>query len=150
MPPLDSSVIPYMLKSLRFPFLYAIELLLWLLLLAGFASTVSFLAAMPITSLGLQGKSLPPSWEASVPNHGRFVEGFLVSSHPYRFGLGLALLAISAVALYLVSRAQVAQRQSADHSRKIAHNIARFIVAAALVAVGYCVVTQVLVGVSPA
>ena len=139
-----------MLKYLRFPLLYAIELLLWLLLLAGFANTASFLAAKPIASLGLQGKSLPPSWEAAVPNHGRFLEGLLFSSHPYRFALGLALIALSAVALYLVSRAQVAQRQAADHSRKAAHNIARFTVAAGLVAIGYFVLTKVMVGVSPA
>lgn len=139
-----------MLKSVRFPFLYVIEFLLWFPLLAGFANTASFLAAKPIASLDFQGKSLPPSWEAAVANHGGFLEGFLVSSHPLRFGLGLALLAGASVALYPVYQAQMSQRQAADQSHKIAHNIAHFVVAAGLVAIGYFALTHVLVSVAPA
>jgi hypothetical protein len=139
-----------MLKSMRFPFLYVIEFLLWVSLLAGFANTTSFLAAKPIANFDLQGKSLPPSWEAAIANHGGFLEGFLISSHPFRFSLGVALLIVSAVALYPVNRAYVSLLQTADRSRKIVHYIAHFVVTATLVAIGYFVFTQVVISVAPA
>src|SRR5688572_14572971 len=110
-----------MLKQLKFPLIYIVEFLLWLPLLAGFAITTSFLAAKPIATLDLQGKSLPASWEAAVLNHGRFLEGYLISSHPFTFSLGLALLAASIAVLYLVHKAQAFQRQSDGPAHSTAH-----------------------------
>ena len=138
-----------MLKTSRFPILYVVEFLLWLPLLAGFAITASFLAAKPIGSLDLQGKSLPSSWEAAVANHGKFFEGFLISSHPLAFGLGLALLAVSAAILYPIHKAQALQRQAAGASHKTAHNIAHFLVAAFVIAIAYLAFAQILVSVAP-
>jgi len=75
-----------MLKQLKFPLIYIVEFLLWLPLLAGFAITTSFLAAKPIATLDLQGKSLPASWEAAVLNHGRFLEGLYLRTRMSRAG----------------------------------------------------------------
>jgi hypothetical protein len=139
-----------MLKTLKFPWLYIIELVLWLPLLAGFATTVAFVAAKPIASLDLQGRSLPVTWEAAVANHGKFLEGYLIAKHPAAFAFGVLLLLGAAALLYPVYKAQLWQRQSDGESRLAAHKIAHVCVAAALVALGYFLLNHYLVGVSPA
>ena len=139
-----------MLKTLKFPWLYIIELVLWLPLLAGFVTTVAFVAAKPIASLDLQGRSLPATWEAAVSNRGKFLEGYLISNHPTAFAFGVLLLLGAAVALYPVYKAQLSQRQSDGESRVTAHKIAHVCVAVALMGLSYFLFTQYLVGVSPA
>jgi hypothetical protein len=139
-----------MLKNLKFPLIYAVETLLWLPLMAAFYGTVSFLAAKPIVSLDLQGRSLPAGWEAAVPNHGKFLQGYLISNHPAAFSLTIAVLLGSAFLLYLVQRAQMAQRKEAGASGATAHKVAHACVFAVLAVLGYFLVTHVLVGVSAA
>jgi len=68
-----------MLRSLKFPLLYVIEAFLVVPLLGGFVLTVSFLAAKPVSSFDLGGKSLPPGWDAAYLNHGRYLRGYLVA-----------------------------------------------------------------------
>jgi hypothetical protein len=138
-----------MLKQLKFPYIYIVEFLIWLPLLTGFAITASFLAARPIATINLQGKSLPTSWEAAVANHGRFLEGYLISSHPLAFCFGLALLAASIAVLYAVHKEQAFQRQSDGPSHRTAHMIANFAVGGALLIIGYFVFTNFLVGIEP-
>jgi hypothetical protein len=138
-----------MLKTLKFPLIYAIELLLWLPLLAGGYTTMSFVASRPIATLDLHGRSLPASWEAAVPNHGRFLQGYLIASHPAAFALGLAALLGSAWLLYRVQRAQAWQRGAGSNASATAHTIAHACVFAALAVVGYWLVTRVLIGVEP-
>lgn len=139
-----------MLKNLKFPLIYAAEALLWFPLLAGFYGVASFLAAKPVANLDLQGKSLPADWEAAIPNHGRFVEGHLISNHPAAFIAIIALLVTSAFVLYRVHKAQVDQRQAAGSSGARAHAIARGCVFAALAVLAYLFLTRVFVGVSAA
>ena len=139
-----------MLKSLKFPLIYVVEALLWLPLLAAFYGAALFLAATPIANLELQGKSLPASWEAAVANHGKFLQGYLISSHPVIFALTLAVLLSSAFLLFRVHKVQAAQRQAARSSGAMAHTIAHGCVFALLAVVGYLFVTRVLVGVSAA
>ena len=138
------------LKDLKFPLLYAVELLLWLPLLASFYGTVAFLASKPIHSLDLQGKSLPANWEAAVPNHGKYLQGYLVSSSPVAFALVVASLLCLGLLLYQVHKAQVVQRRATGPSRAIAHAVAQGAVMAILVGVVYFVLSRVLIGTSAA
>jgi hypothetical protein len=93
-----------MLKKLKFPLIYILELALWFPLFAGFVTVVAFIAAEPIASLDLVGKSLPPTWEAAVANHGKFLERYLIANHPVAFTLGVLLLIGSAAALIRYTR----------------------------------------------
>ncbi|UJB19141.1 MULTISPECIES: hypothetical protein [Lysobacter] len=138
-----------MLKKLKFPLIYILELALWFPLFAGFVTVVAFIGAEPIASLDLDGRSLPPTWEAAVANHGKFLEGYLIANHPVAFGLGVLLLVGSAAALYQVHKAMLFQRQSDGASRAMAHNIAHVCVGAAVLALGYIAVMNLFVGVSP-
>ncbi|GAB3358676.1 hypothetical protein GCM10027430_29340 [Lysobacter tyrosinilyticus] len=139
-----------MLRNLKFPLLYVMTTLLWLPLMAAFYGVFSFLAAKPFASFDLQGKSLPASWEAAVPNHGKFLQGYLISNHPVAFSLCVAALLGGNYLLYLVQRAQLAQAKEASASGAIAHKIANVCVVAVLAAIGYFLVMRVLVGVSAA
>lgn len=137
------------LKKLKFPWLYILELLLWFPLIAGFIVTIGFLEAKPIASLALQGKTLPRHWEAAVASHGKYIEWYLIANHPMAFTGGLLLLVLSVIALYRVHRAQLWQQKNVlgEHSRL--HKIARFCVMATLAILGYIFLTQYLVGISP-
>jgi hypothetical protein len=139
-----------MLKKLKFPLIYLAELLLWLPIIAGFYTTISFVAAKSIASLDLQGKSLPTTWEAAVHNHGSFLQGYLIANHPIAFALGILSLFGPAIPLYFVHKAQVWQRQEAKTASASAHTIAHLCVVALLAAIGYFVISHVLVGVSAA
>jgi len=137
-----------MLKRLKFPWIYVIELVLWLPLVTGFIATIAFVASQPITDLKLAGKSLPKTWEAAVPNHGKSLEGYLINSHPFAFAAALVLFLASAVSLYHVHKAQLWQLKNAP-GLATAHKLAQAGVFAILAALGYVVLTQLLVGVSP-
>lgn len=139
-----------MLNNLKFPLIYAIEVLLWLLLLTGFYGAISFLAAKPVTAFDLQGKSLPADWEAAIPNHGEFVEGYLISNHLTAFVSIIALLIICAFLLSKVHKAQLDQQQTAGPIGARAHTIAKGCVFVALAILGYIFLTHVLVSVSAA
>jgi hypothetical protein len=139
-----------MIKDLKFPWLYVIEFGLWLPLMLGFYMSVSFLAAAPIAGLELHGKSLPLTWEAAVPSHGRFLRGYIISNHPTAFAFGIVLLAGSAVAIYPVRKAQAVQSKVSGPGIAGKHKAANISVMAALAAVSYFVISHVFVGVVPA
>lgn len=139
-----------MLRQLKFPLIYAVELLLWAPLLAAFYGMVSFVAAKPIPRLDLQGKALPAHWEAAVPNHGKYLQGYLVSNHPVAFSLVVAVLLCTMFLLYRVHKAQGAQRQAAGESGAVAHRVAQGGVMAILAIVSYMVFSRILVGTSAA
>jgi hypothetical protein len=140
---------PSMLERLRFPWIYVVELVLWIPLAAGFVATVTFLASKPVIELELGGRSLPPTWEAAVPNHGRFLEGYLVSGHPVAFGAALALLFASAALLYPVHKEQLRQAKAASGREALAHKGALAVSFAAVAAAGYFGLSRFLVGVVP-
>jgi hypothetical protein len=139
-----------MLKGARFPILHFIEVVLWLPLLASFVSVVSFLASQRIASLNLKGKSLPSTWEAAVPNHGKYLPGYIVANHPAAFTFSVLGLVGSVAMLYLVHRAQMVQQAEASPEFKRAHKIAHMCVVAAVAVMGYILVMRVLIGISPA
>jgi hypothetical protein len=145
-----SNVRPLMLATLRFPWIYVLELLLWVPLCAGFVAITAFLGSTPIAELGLVGKSLPLSWEAAVSNHGRFLEGFLIGSPPLAFVGALVLLFGSATVLYLVQRAQLNQLREATGRMANAHRAAQTLVFVAIAITFYLVFTNFLTGVVPA
>lgn len=146
----QSHPLAIMLKELKFPLLYALELLLWAPLLAAFYGVVSFVAAKPIDSLNLQGLALPAHWEAAVPNHGKYLQGYLVANHPLAFSVVVAVLLCCISLLYRVHKAQRAQRESAGDSGALAHRVAQAGVVAILAGVSYIVFSRILVGASAA
>jgi hypothetical protein len=134
-----------MLKNLKFPLLYLAELLVWMPLMAGFYGAVSFIFSTPITSPQLQGKSFPASWEAAVPNHGKFLEGYLIYSHPIAFVLTVGLVISSAYLLRKIQLAQVSQREAGGPSVAVAHKVANGCVVAALAAIAYFFIDRLFV-----
>ena len=139
-----------MLERLPFPATYFLEAVLFLAVVFGFLGAVSFFAAVPVAELDLQGKALPAHWDAAVMNHGRYLQGHLISSQPAIFGLVMALLLGSGCLLILVQRATAAQRINAGASGRAAHYIAQGGVFAVVGAVIHLLVMHVLVGVHPA
>ncbi|RYF11230.1 MAG: hypothetical protein EOO40_03700 [Deltaproteobacteria bacterium] len=137
-----------MLKNMKFPLLYILELLLWPPLLVSFFAASMFLGAKPIAALDLQGKSLPAGWEAAVPSHGKFLQGYLISNHPAAFGCSAVITVGLAFLLHRVNRAQAVQRAEADSRSNRSHLIANGLVFATLALTGYVLLTRVLVGVS--
>src|SRR5262245_41688333 len=125
-----------MLKNLKFPLIYFDEVMFWLPLMAGFFITSVFLMSEPLSSMDLQGKALPSSWEAAISNHGNFFEGYLIANHPLAFAGGLILLLASAALLYPVHKAQRHQHQAASSNEKRFHTIAQLIVGAVLIGIG--------------
>jgi hypothetical protein len=136
-----------MLRDLKFPFLYVLEALLLIPLFAGFIGTVAFVAAKPMASLDLNGKSLPPDWAAAYPNRGRYLRGFLIADHPMGFIAVVLVVFASVVMLYLVHKAQLSQLAASGSPR--AHKFARGIVFGVWVVLSYTLVMHVLVGVYP-
>jgi FtsH-binding integral membrane protein len=145
-----AGALPIMLRKLKFPLLYVFELLLWVPLVGTFYGAVSFLASKPIHSLNLQGKSLPAHWEAAVPNHGKYLQGYLVSNHPLAFCVVIAVLLCAMYLLFRVYKEQSAQRQAEGPSGALSHKVAQGCVVAILAGVGYFVLSLVLVGTSAA
>jgi hypothetical protein len=139
-----------MLSRLPFPLIYVLEALVVVPLLGGFVAVTSFLAADPVASLNLHGKHLPSTWEAAVPNHGNFLRGYLISNHPVAFAAAVALLIVSAVALYPIHREQVAQRTAAQGAQLRLHKIANACVFAVWGLYGYILIWHLLVGVPAA
>lgn len=135
-----------MLRELKFPLVYVFELLLWVPLVGAFYGAVSFLASKPIHSIDLQGKSLPAEWEAAVPNHGKYLQGYLVSNHPFAFSVVIAVLLCAVYLLFRVHKAQSAQRQAEGPSGALRHKVAQGCVVAILAVVGYFVLSLFLVG----
>ena len=136
-----------MLRNLKFPLLYIFEALLLVPLTGGFVLTVSFLAAKPISSFNLGGKSLPAGWSAAYINHGRYLRGYLVKDHPIAFAAVLILLLLTLTALYRVHKAQVAQRNAGVSSRS--HKVAQACVLLVFAALGYTLLAHLFYGVSP-
>lgn len=137
-----------MFVNLKFPLSYLLEALLWPPLIAAFYGVVSFVAAKPVASLQLQGKALPPSWEAAVPNHGGFLQGYLISSNPVAFAAIVAAAAGCAFLLYHARRAQAAQRVAVGPAGAKAHLVANACLIAWVLALGYLFMTRVVVGIS--
>jgi hypothetical protein len=130
------------LKNLKFPLIYVIESLLYLPLMAAFYAMISFVEAKPIASLDLQGKLLPATWEAAVPSHGKFLQGYLISNHPLAFSAIVVVLLSAALGLVFVQKAQVEQRKAAAPSGTRAHTIAHACAFAALAVIGFCAVNK--------
>jgi hypothetical protein len=139
-----------MLKNLKFPLIYIIELVLWLPLLASFIVTAGFLTAKPISAINLEGKSLPTNWEAAVASHGKYIEWYLISNHAVAFYVGLLILLSSAALLYPVTKAQVWQQQQAKIVGSKRDTIAQLTVTAIIALLTYFIVFPHLIGVSPA
>jgi hypothetical protein len=139
-----------MLSRLPFPLIYVLEALVVVPVLGGLVGVTSFLAAKPVASLDLHGKHLPATWEAAVPNHGNFLRGHLISNHPVAFAAFVALLIASGIALYLIHRAQLAQRSAAQGAQLRLHNIANAFVFAVWGLYGYILVMHLLAGVPAA
>ena len=139
-----------MLEKLKFPLVYVLEALLFLAVVAGFLGAASFLAAVPIAEIELQGKSLPAHWDAAVVNHGRYLQGHLISNQPVAFAFVVAVLLGSGYMLVLVQSARLTQRKEAGPSGRTAHNIAQACVFAIVGALMYFLVMHVLVGVNAA
>lgn len=139
-----------MLSRMKFPLLHLLEVLLWLPMIGSFVAVTSFISADPISMLDLHGKVLPAHWEAAVYNHGRYLQGFVLSRHPVAFGLSAALLIGTAVLNFLVRKAQMAQMAGSAPSSVRHHRIAQATVFGAVGALFYVLVMHVLVGVAPA
>jgi hypothetical protein len=119
-------------------------------LLAGFVGIVAFWDAPSLGMLNLQGKSLPATWEAAIPNHGKFLPGYLIANHPIVFASVIALHLGSPGILFRIHKAQALQRKKETSVGETAHKIAQGSVFAVWAAIIYILVTRVLVGVSPA
>lgn len=138
-----------MFQRLKFPLLYVMEGLLLSLMFSGFFVTISFCVAKPIASLDLQGRALPASWEAAVPNHGGYYGWYLLANHPVLFTLGVLLWLAPIAALHFVHEAQLIQRQEIEANGR-AHAIARAFVVAAFMLTVCWFVFGVAVVVKPA
>jgi len=137
------------LKNLKFPLLYVAEVLLFIPWLAGLVGTSAFLSAKPLDTLDLHSKSLPSNWEAAVPNHGKFLPGYLIANHPIIF-VSVVLLQLGSVAiLYRVYKALESQRKESSVSA-VAHKIAQGSVIAVWMVMIYSLVMHLLVGEYPA
>ena len=56
----------------------------------GFMTMAKFLSAVPPDVANAGGASnIPSSWEAAYFNHGTYEEWYLISNHPFLFGLTL-------------------------------------------------------------
>ena len=141
-----SPIMP-MLCSRKFPLLYIFEAALWAALIPEFFLNVAFLASTPVGSLHLEGRSLPPGWEAAYPNHGRYVRGYLIGHHPLAFAGVLVLLLITAAALLFVQVAELRQRAATGPS--LVRRIAQGAVFLLVVAQGYIYGWHVFFGIAP-
>lgn len=112
-----------MLRQLKFPLVYLLEVALMPLLMAAFFGVVSFLAAEPVAQLDLGGKSLPAHWDAAYFNHGEYLRGFIITQHPAAFAMAVLLFAGLGTLTVLLRKAQAAQAAEAGDPR--AHKIAR-------------------------
>lgn len=138
-----------MLKNLKFPLLYVAEFVVWLPLAGSFYWSALFWAARPVSSFQLGGKSLPLGWEAAVANHGKYLQGYSVDSHPIEFFCSVAMLIVFAVLLYPLRKAQAEQAKNEGAEGAGRHKAANLLVMGALVATAYFAYSRVLVGVSP-
>ena len=133
-----------MFKNLRFPLAHILELLFTVPLFASFYFVVAFVASEPANRLRAAGASIPQGWEAGVANHGRYLPGFLPSSHPVLFALALAALVVFAVVAWQLRLAQSAQQRAATAEQAQRHKVASAITFVAWGAIGWAIVTQVL------
>lgn len=112
---------PAITKIVRFgfPWIYFLEFAFWLTLVGGFFGVVGFVNAIPASLLG---RSLPPSWEAAVKNHGEFIRWYLKDNHPVAFSLTVLVFLASVVGMVLVHIAEVRIRRTkgGGKSEKIA------------------------------
>lgn len=138
-----------MLKNLKFPLIYLIEIMLWLPLISGFYLSTLFIGAKPLNVLNLHGKSLPATWEAAVTNHGKFLQGYLISNHPFMFALSLTLWLGSAFLLYKVHRKIELQCKELGPEYATRHKIANTTVFIIVGAFGFFLITHVLIGIEP-
>jgi len=126
-----------MLKDWRFPWLYVVDITLWAGEVVCFLGLVSFLFSKPVPS----GKSLPASWEAVLPNHGKYVPGYSIANHPFAFSALIVLVAVCFSLRRRVQEAESLQRASASGRWQSA-----YVVADAVVFIGCMAVAFVLIG----
>jgi hypothetical protein len=134
---------------LKFPWIYVTEFLLWCLFACAGVFLASFALSVPIAELDLGVKSLPSDWEAAYPNHGNYVRGYLVSRHPFWFGLLVLVITLTCTTMWLVSVEIKRQVKAGGPSRERTHKIAQALFVVALFALGLLAMKTVLVGVVP-
>jgi hypothetical protein len=89
------------------------------------------------------------TWEAAVPNHGRFLRGYLIHLHPVAFGVTMAVAFAAVGTLYAIHKAQLAQRASASPELAGMHTIAQASAVAMIVTCGYYFISHYMVGLEP-
>lgn len=132
------------LRSLPFPWVYVLELLLTPALFAAFYVTVVFFASDPADALREKGVAIPAAWEAAMSNHGAYVRGFSASAHPVLLLLSMFVLIVLNIAILQLRRAQEAQRGADGADRRTAHAIARAITFVIWAVRGFLMVMWVL------
>lgn len=122
---------------LSFPWIYVIEVLLWLPLLGAFFALASFLAAQPAIELLAAGKPIPTGWEAAVKNHGMYYEWYLISTHVLLFGITVAVFIGAAIGMFVVRRTEKLLLEHGDPQVTKWHVPANFAVMAIVAGLGY-------------
>jgi hypothetical protein len=121
-----------------FPWIHLLELAFWLTLMGAFFGAMGFLNAIPANLLG---KSVPPSWEAAIPNHGELIRWYLKDNHPVAFGFMVFILLVSIAGMVLVHMAEARLRHSTEGGAKV-EKAAVIALAAAVLLISYLVMTQ--------
>lgn len=120
---------------LRFPIVHIVQLLCGLVWLASFLATISFLVALPVVHGKVGTSSVPASWEAAVPNHGKYYQWYLIDGHILFFFAVVALLALSFVASVALAKIRMASRQADKLHHPVAYRVADIATVAAGLAI---------------
>lgn len=133
-----------MFKNLRFPLAYVLELLTAPLLFISFYIVVAFAASEPAASLRASGAVIPAGWEAALPNHGGYLRGFSITSHPALFAMAVAVAVVSGFISWQLRLAQASQRRAAAPEQARRHYLAGMLTFASWAGLGLLLFTQVL------
>jgi len=109
---------------LRFPVVHIAQLLCGLIWLASFFATISFLVALPVVHGKVGTSSAPASWEAAVPNHGKYYQWFLIDDHLMFFFVVIAVAALSFAASVALAKICKASQQTDKLHHPIAYRVA--------------------------
>ena len=109
---------------LRFPVVHIVQLLCGLVWLASFFATISFLVALPVVHGKVGTTSVPVSWEAAVPNHGKYYQWYLIDGHILFFFAVVAVLALSFAASVALAKIRKASQQTDKLHHPVAYRVA--------------------------
>ena len=132
------------------PWIYLTQFLVWLIFATCFIAMASFVIATPVAELDLHDKVLPSNWEAAYYNHGTYIRGFLIESHPVWFGVVLLILLVTFLAQWQLNREIKSQVQAGGPRRERNHRIMHLLFVFGALVYGWVVVKLLLVGVVPA